>query len=62
MDKSLATRRPAETITGIAGSIAFLLGVLLHLESDVVLALVPVISALPAAVTWFVELRRRSDA
>lgn len=51
--------RPTEAGTSVAAAIAFLLGLAFHLSVDTVLALVLVLGAVPAAITWAVELWRR---
>lgn len=57
---NIAARRPAESATaagGLALLIAYALGVD---EPALILAGAGVLAAVPAAVTWLVELRRRN--
>lgn len=57
------TNRPAETATGAAGFLGYIiLRVLgLHDEPDTLFALIGLLAATPSVVTWWVELRRRRD-
>jgi hypothetical protein len=56
----LPSRRPAET-GGVAGAVAFLILAALGVDNPAVLiALGLVVGAVPAAITWAVELARRS--
>lgn len=55
----MMTNRPAETTTAVAGGLAVLIVTLLGVEDvEVVVALTAVISAIPAAVTYVVQLWR----
>jgi hypothetical protein len=59
---ALPIRRPAEA-SGLAGSVAILLaGVLGVTDPATIVALGVTVGALPAAVTWLVELLRRPKA
>ncbi len=57
--RTLPARRPAET-TAAAGGLALLIAYALGVdEPTIILAGAGVLAAVPAAVTWWVELRRR---
>lgn len=64
MKNNLVTRRPAESFTSVAGALAFLIVYFLGIADPAVyLALGIVLSFVPAAATWVVELwRGRSDS
>lgn len=51
-------RRPAETVGGVSGVIAALLGKAFDLDADTVIYLAILVGFIPAAVTWLVNLRR----
>jgi hypothetical protein len=57
--KNLIERRPAESATTVAGAVVALLVLVLKLDSSYAAPLIVVVGALPAAVTWLVELLRR---
>lgn len=58
-DGNIVQRRPAESVTGVAGALAFLVTYLLGVEDPTVyLCLGIVFSAVPSAVTWVVTLVR----
>jgi hypothetical protein len=55
---NIAQRRPAETTTGVAGSIAILVCAVFDItDPDVILAMAGVIAWLPVLVTFLVGLR-----
>lgn len=55
----IAKKRPAETATGVAGSIAALLVLAFDIDNPAVVApLVVVIGFVPAAITWLVNTIR----
>lgn len=56
---SLPARRPAETGTAIAAALAGLAAKVWDLDGDTVAYLTVLVGALPAGITWLVELRRR---
>lgn len=57
--RNIVTSRPAETGTGVFGAIALLVCLSLGIDEPAVLtAITIVLSALPAAITWVVTLRR----
>lgn len=58
---AIAKKRPTETGTGFGGALALLIVYFLGVDDPAVyLALGIVISALPSAITWLVELVRSS--
>lgn len=59
--RNLVQSRPAETGTGVFGAIALLLCLALQIDDPAVLtAITIVLSALPAAITYIVNLKRGS--
>ena len=52
--------RPTEFGAGAAAALAFLIALIFHLSQDVTLALIVVLGAIPGAITWAVELWRKS--
>lgn len=60
MSDNIATRRPTETVSPVVNYIAIILAFVFKPPLDVALAVAGLLAFLPAAVTWCVELRRRT--
>ena len=58
---NVATRRPAETTTGVAGAIAALVIAIFDISDPAIIApLAVIIGFIPTAITWFVDLYTKS--
>jgi hypothetical protein len=54
---NVATRRPAETATGVAGAIAALIIAIFGISDPAIIApLAVIIGFIPTAITWIVDL------
>lgn len=48
------SRRPAETSTLVAGAVAYFVSRIFHLTAEDTAMLIPLVGALPSAITWLV--------